>query len=75
MLLPENIHPENSIYYNGSFVLKSLEENPSQTLLDLYQDVNGRHKMSFPVFVLCLDWLYLLNVTVLNQQGRIELCI
>ncbi|MEI6208565.1 MAG: ABC-three component system middle component 6 [Desulfuromonadales bacterium] len=27
-----------------------------------------------PVFVLCLDWLYLLNLVSLNNQGNVELC-
>jgi hypothetical protein len=26
MLLPDNIHPENSIYYNGAFVIESLKQ-------------------------------------------------
>ena len=27
MLLPDNIHPELSIYYNGYIVLKELKKN------------------------------------------------
>jgi len=30
--------------------------------------------MSFSVFILCLDWLYLLEVAKLNAKGEIELC-
>jgi hypothetical protein len=74
MLLPDNIHPENSIYYNGSFVLEVLQTQSSQSILDLYQTVKRKRNMSFSVFVMCLDWLYLLNVAQLNTKGEVILC-
>ena len=74
MLLPDNIHPENSIYYNGAFVLREIQKQPNQNLLDLYQNVRQCRNMSFPVFVLCLDWLFLLNVAELNSKDKIKLC-
>jgi len=74
MLLPDNIHPENSIYYNGAFVLQALQKQSRQNIFDLYQNVKQLRNMSFPVFVLCLDWLYLLGVAVINKDGESELC-
>ncbi|MEI2708079.1 MAG: ABC-three component system middle component 6 [Chitinophagaceae bacterium] len=74
MLLPDNIHPENSIYYNGAFVLEVLQKQSSQSILDLYQIVKTKRNMSFSIFVLCLDWLYLLDVAKLNTKGEVILC-
>lgn len=74
MLLPDNIHPEQSIYYNGAFVLQALRGGRSTDLLDLYARTQGLRHMTMPVFVLCLDWLYLLNLVSLNEQGGVELC-
>jgi hypothetical protein len=74
MLLPDNIHPENSIYYNGAFVIESLKKEESLELFDLYQEVVSRKSMTFSVFILCLDWLYLLDVAKINTKGEIELC-
>ena len=74
MLLPDNIHPENSIYYNGAFVINSLKKETSYKMLDLYQEVKTKKQMSFSVFILCLDWLYLLDVAKINPKGEIELC-
>ncbi|MEW6087127.1 MAG: ABC-three component system middle component 6 [bacterium] len=74
MLLPDNIHPEHSVYYNGAFVLQALQKQATQNLLDLYQNVKQNRDMTFPVFILCLDWLFLLNVAVLNKNGDVELC-
>lgn len=74
MLIPDNIHPNQSIYYNGAFVLKALQNNGLQKLLDLYHNVKQERQMTFPVFVLCLDWLFLLDLVILNNNGEIELC-
>lgn len=75
MLLPDNIHPENSIYYNGAFVLQSLQQKNVQTLLDLYQDVKLKRDISFSVLILCLDWLYLIDLAEINDKGEVKLCL
>lgn len=74
MLLPDNIHPQNSIYYNGAFVLQELQKESNQNLMDLYQNVKSNQDLSFPTFVLCLDWLYLLGVAELHDSGTVKLC-
>jgi hypothetical protein len=74
MLLPDVVHPENSIYYNGAIVLNTLKNEPKQDILELFQKVKTQKDISFSVFILCLDWLYLLNIAKLNQVGKVELC-
>jgi hypothetical protein len=73
MLLPEEIHPEESIYYNGAFVLRELRQKPT-SILELYGKVKANKNMSFPIFVLCIDWLYLIEKVELTEKGEIELC-
>ena len=73
MLLPDNIHPENSIYYNGALVLQVLQKESSADLVRLYQKVKQIKEMTFPVFILCLDWLYIANIAEV-KEGRVELC-
>jgi len=75
MLLPDNIHPELSIYYNGALVIKELREKNNQPLITLYLSIKLNTDMSFPTFILCLDWLYLINVAKVNESGCVELCI
>lgn len=73
MLLPDNIHPENSIYYNGALVLQVLQNRSGIDLINLYQDVKQIKEMAFPVFILCLDWLYIANIAEV-KEGRVNLC-
>ncbi|OIQ06162.1 MAG: hypothetical protein COV98_01265 [Candidatus Altarchaeum sp. CG12_big_fil_rev_8_21_14_0_65_33_22] len=73
MLLPDNIRPENSIYYNGAFLIQVLKEKNNLDMLELYQEVKKIKNMTFPIFTLCIDWLYLANIAELSN-GRIKLC-
>lgn len=74
MLLPDNMQPELCIYYNGAMILKELKETERQTIFSLYQRIKDKREMSFSTFILCLDWLYLINVAQVNEKGEIELC-
>ncbi|EFU42329.1 hypothetical protein PVOR_08615 [Paenibacillus vortex V453] len=74
MLLPDNIHPTLSIYYNGSVVIKVLKLKAKQQVFELYQEVKDRNDMSFSTFMLTLDWLYLIDVATVNEDGWVELC-
>jgi hypothetical protein len=74
MLIPDNIHPEQTIYFNGAFVLKAIQEHREMDMLDLYIQTRSEREMSMPVFVLCLDWLFLISLILLNDHGKVELC-
>lgn len=73
MLLPDNIKPENSVYYNGAIVLDALQHEKRMNILDLYSKVLERKYMSFSIFTLCLDWLYLINVAQIEEE-EVVLC-
>lgn len=75
MLLPDNIHPELSIYYNGALVLNELQKNNGQSIMQLFTKLKAKTDMSFSVFILCLDWLYLINAAEVNERGKIEICL
>ncbi len=74
MLLPDNIHPELSIYYNGALVFNELQKKDGQPIINLYQKVKEANDMSFPTFILCLDWLYLIEVAQISEKGDVTLC-
>ena len=73
MLLPDNIHPENCIYYNGGIVLNIIQNNSNIEMLELFQLVKEVRNMSFTTFILSLDWLYLIDVAVLENE-KVKLC-
>lgn len=74
MLLPDNIHPENTLLYNGALIIRALRDMGDAALLDLYIEARGDTSMSMPLFVLSLDWLYLANCVEFTEQGKLSLC-
>lgn len=76
MLLPKNIAPEECIYYKATYVIRVLLEQQQLTVSELYFEVNRLCKMTFFVFQLCLDWLYLIgSIKLTNDQlPKITLC-
>lgn len=74
MLLPEHIKPEDSVYYNGGIVLNVLLNKGCHDLLTTFSFVNEERKMSFSLFLLCIDWLFLIGAISMNHQ-KIKLCL
>lgn len=73
MLMPDHIRPENSIYYNGALVLRILQTVNRIPVTDLYCKVREERDISFPTFLLCLDWLFLIDCAIIIS-GEVTLC-
>lgn len=73
MLLPENIAPEDSIYFNGAIVLEIVQNEGPISMTDLFCELNKRKAIAFPVFLLCLDWLFLIDCVYIRNE-KITLC-
>lgn len=73
MLLPDNIKPENSIYYNGALVLEIVQREKHISVADLYIDLRKQIDLSFSTMLLSLDWLFLIDCVVV-QDGEVSLC-
>ena len=74
MLLPDNIRPELTVYYNGAIILQELEKEEKYDMIDLDQKVKEITNISFATFMLSIDWLYLIQVAIMNKDGDIEKC-
>jgi hypothetical protein len=75
MLLPDNIHPTLSIYYNGSIILRKLKNNRTQHVMELFESIKDESDMSLSIFMLSLDWLYLIDIAMVNDKGWVKLCL
>lgn len=73
MLLPDNIHPERTIYYNASLIIEAIYQDKSTKfeLINLFNIVKNKNDINLPVFLLCLDWLFLLDIIELSISGEI----
>ena len=73
MLVPDNIPPEDTIYFNGAKVLQVMLEEKRLAIADLYVLLKKTSEISFATMLLCLDWLYLMDCVEVNN-GEVVLC-
>lgn len=74
MLLPDSIHPKHCVYYTGAIVLQTLHRCGTMSFVNLFVEIKKSHDISFRLFTITLDWLYLINAAVINDKGEISLC-
>lgn len=75
IVINKDINPEREIYYLGAEVIEILKGIPMKDadLLDVFQLLNKRRRVSMNLFVLTLDWLYLVG-SINHNEGCIVKC-
>lgn len=75
MILPTDTRPELSLYFLGGIIIQQLEASPNHkiTWLDLYEQVKRQQPLSHKLFQLTLNWLYLISVVQVDQEGGVVL--
>lgn len=75
MIISKDMKPERQVYYLGALLLEVLRDAPGRTveLFDMFEQMNSREVVSVNVFILTLDWLFLLGA-ISNDKGRIAIC-
>ena len=73
MLVPDNIRPEDSIYYNGAKVLEVMQAEKHLPIGELYVRLREHLDISFATLMLSLDWLFLIDCVEI-KGGEVMLC-
>lgn len=74
MLLSDTVNPSKMLYYQGAKVLETLQLEGRMSIGLLYARMSEKEKMSYPVLILCLDWLYLIGAAIITEEGEVILC-
>jgi len=70
MIMPKEMTPKDSLYYKGYMVLNEVKKQGSIKFSDLV--FNLREDISVNALILTLDWLYLLNAAILDEEGVVS---
>ncbi len=75
-MIINEVHPNLSIYWLGASLIHILTNSPLEKfdvlyLYDLFKEKTS-NDISFSYFMLTLDWLYLLNLIELTENGDIK---
>jgi len=70
MIMPKDMLPKDSLYYKGYVVLNKIKRQGQIKFSDLV--INLCEEITVNALILTLDWLYLLDVVVLDEEGVIS---
>ncbi len=75
MIISKNTNPERELYYLGALVIDVMSNFSAKEidLLDIFQKLNEKEKVSMNLFALTLDWLFVLGL-VRSNQSNLEKC-
>lgn len=75
MIINKDIRPERKIYYIGALVIDVLKENEEDSInhLSVFEKLQEKESVTVEVFMLALDWLFLLGAVKL-EQGILKKC-
>lgn len=75
MIVGRNTSPNFQVYNIGALILAVFKEKKTTNIsvIELYELVKTRQKISISLFSLGLDWLFILEA-VKNDRGKIVLC-
>ena len=74
MIANQDNHPQRQLYYLGAKTLEILrDKGGSVDFFDIYQELKVKEDISIRLFILTVDWLYLLG-TIKSHKGIIEQC-
>ena len=76
MLLPKDINPTNTLYFNGALAINALNASDAKTIdfFELYEKLKASNQISFQSYIFALDWLFLIGSIKLGRQVKIEKC-
>ena len=75
MIIDRDTKPERQLYHQGGRLIGVLSDMPGRNvdLFTAFEQINRQESVSMGVFILTLDWLFLLEV-VAYKEGRIVKC-
>jgi hypothetical protein len=76
MIISKNTHPERDLYYLGAKMIELLNSSGKEEwdYFDLFSALKQKENISFCLYSLILDWLFILSVIQQGKNGGIKKC-
>lgn len=71
MIINKDINPTREIYHLGALLIEILTNNSGRDLdfFDTYQSLNEKIKVSIDLYILTMDWLFILGL--INKKREV----
>jgi len=76
MIVSKDINPERDFYYLGAKTIEILSSSKDKRLdfFNVFEILKNTEDISINLFILTLDWLFILGVIDNSQKGYIIKC-
>jgi hypothetical protein len=76
MIVSKDINPIRDTYYLGAKIIEVIENSDVENhdFISIYEVLKYREKISFSLFALTLDWLYIIGAIDKPTNGKIIKC-
>jgi hypothetical protein len=75
MIVSRDINPERDFYYLGARVISILSEGNISDFLEVRDRlVEQGVKLPLSLYILTLDWLYMIGLVKLSENGELQKC-
>jgi len=73
MIATSDTHPERDVYYLGAKIIEILSETNKREwdCIELFETLRQSNGIELKLFILCLDWLFMINVIENNERGDV----
>lgn len=70
MIISKNINPKKDLYYLWAIIIDELNnsENFSNDFFKIYKKIKDLENIKINLYILALDWLFLLNIIEYNNS-------
>ncbi len=74
-MLLNRTEPQKSLYFVGAYLVDKLCESTEPLYaVEMFEQYGSQLNVSFPQFLLTLDWLFLAGLIDSNDDGRLKKC-
>lgn len=76
MIVSKNISPERDLYYLGSILIDIFQSKNIKEIeyIELYSSFKEKSDIGPNLFLLTLDWLFILGLIKNSDNGKIKRC-
>lgn len=76
MIISKDTNPEKDLYYLGAQIIDILISTDTMEFdyVELFHSLRLKMKITSNLYVLSLDWLFLLGAIELSNEGNIRKC-
>lgn len=76
MIVSKNISPERDLYYLGSILIDIFQSKNIKEIdyIELYSSFKEKSDIGANLFLLTLDWLFILGLIKNSDNGKIKRC-